>query len=110
MSSPLISHNPRHTPTRLACVSTPRDPSLLHSSPLAVSTCDAHCLCADRFHTGLCITADGPAPPSIKRRHQLFKAAGPQALCPVSLWNELATDNDCEDSEVVKRLKVPDEE
>jgi len=43
------------------------------------TTCDARCLYTDALHTGLCVTVDGLAPPSIKRRHLLFKLES--AMC-----------------------------
>ena len=79
----------------------------------AVSTCDSRCLCADRFHTGLCITADGPAPPSIKRQHKRFKAAGRAALNARDFWASLGPELEADDSEdnvhAVKRMKLLDE-
>jgi hypothetical protein len=38
------------------------------------TTCAIGCLRADRSHVGLCITVDGPMPPSIKRLSRLAKA------------------------------------
>jgi hypothetical protein len=39
------------------------------------STCVMGCLCVDAAHIGLCVTAEGKQPPSIKRSHARFKEA-----------------------------------
>ena len=45
-----------------------------HRATVALTICAAGCLRTDPHHVGLCETADGLAPPSIKRVNKYFKA------------------------------------
>jgi len=67
-------------PLTNACRARATSAPLCARSEAAIgTTCDARCLYTDALHTGLCVTVDGLAPPSIKRRHLLFKLES--AMC-----------------------------
>ena len=65
---------------KLSAKSSPQPtPGALALGPLqpkpraAATTCDPGCLRAFTGHCGLCITEDGPVPPSVKRKHKDHK-------------------------------------